>query len=84
VTVRSAGNDKIVLEDRCPVEDAEALLQLLQSRAPTEVDWTRCSHLHTAVLQVILASGSVPLGPCGDTWVRQWVAISLPQQRFDC
>ena len=75
MTVRSADNGMLVLEGVCPVEDAEALLQLLQTRPAAALDWTRCSQLHTAVLQVVLASGRVPLGPCGDAWVGKWLAL---------
>jgi hypothetical protein len=63
----------IVLEGACPVEDAEPLLQLLQGTPSGSLDWTRCSHLHTAVLQVILAARIAPVEPCGDLWVRQWL-----------
>ena len=72
MSVRRHNNGTIVLEGHCPVEDAEALLQLLQGSPDASLDWTQCTHLHTAVLQVILAAGSVRLGPCGDSWVRQW------------
>jgi hypothetical protein len=64
----------IVLEGACPVEDAEPLLQLLQKSPDGALDWGRCNHLHTAVLQVILAARIAPAGPCGDSWVRQWLA----------
>lgn len=64
----------IVLEGACPVEDAEPLLQLMQKFPAAALDWTRCSQLHTAVLQVILAGRMTPAGPCGDPWVRQWLA----------
>lgn len=73
MTVRSADNGMLVLEGECPVEDAEALLQQLQSRPTATMDWTRCSCLHTAVLQVVLASGERPAGPCGDPFVSQWL-----------
>ena len=29
--------------------------------------------------QVILAAGIAPAGPCGDPWVRQWVASARPE-----
>jgi hypothetical protein len=64
-----------VLEGICPVEDAEPLLQMLQMTPAGPLDWTRCNQLHTAVLQVILAAGVMPVGPCGDAWVRQWVGL---------
>ena len=51
---------------------AERLLARLRPGAA--LDWTRCSQLHTAVLQVILAARMTPAGPCGDPWVRQWLA----------
>lgn len=56
----------IRLERRCPVDEAEPLLRLLQDNPSAELDWTQCSHLHTAVLQVILAAKPTVTGPCGD------------------
>jgi hypothetical protein len=76
MTVRSA-DGTLVLEGVCPVEDAEVLLQLLQTNPVAVLDWTPCRQLHTAVLQVVLASGLVPLGPCGDGLVDQWLARKL-------
>jgi hypothetical protein len=73
VTVRRTDDGRLVLEGICPVEDAEALLQLLQTGLDGELDWTTCRQLHTAVLQVVLASGLVPRGPCGDTLVEEWL-----------
>lgn len=73
MTVRSADNDMLVLEGECPVEDAETLLQQLQSKPTATVDWTQCNYLHTAVLQVILASGRIPSSICGDPFVSRWL-----------
>lgn len=74
MTVRRGDDGTIVLDGICQVEDAEPLLQLLQARPTAGIDWTHCRQLHTAVLQVVLASGRVPLGPCGDLWVERWLA----------
>lgn len=63
----------VVLEGKCPVEDAEPLLELLQATPSAALDWRRCSHLHTAVLQVVLAARPALLGSCGDAWIGQWV-----------
>jgi hypothetical protein len=79
MTVRSSDTGIVILEGACGVEDAQPLLQLLQVTTPPAVDWTTCSHLHTAVVQVLLASGIAPKGPCGDSWVREWLAPELPQ-----
>lgn len=77
MTIRRNAAGTIVLEGTCAVEDAEPLLQMLQATPVTAVDWTACRQIHTAVLQVILASGIVPSGPCGDIWVEQWLAPGL-------
>jgi len=77
VTVRRNTDGKIVLDGRCPVEDAEPLLQLLQATPDAMCDWTGCSHLHTAVVQVIMAARPALAGPCGDPWIEAWVAPQL-------
>jgi hypothetical protein len=79
VSVRRDDSGAIVLHGVCLVEDAEPLLQMLQMTPAAPLDWMPCSHLHTAVLQVILAAGIAPAGPCGDPWVRQWVASARPE-----
>lgn len=81
MTVRSADNGTVTLEGACPVEDAEALLQQLQSKPTATVDWTQCSYLHTAVLQVVLASGRIPSTPCGDQFVGQWLQATCNSSR---
>jgi hypothetical protein len=76
VSVNRRSDGTIVLGGRCPVEDAESLLELLQVSSAAPVDWTQCIYLHTAVLQVILGARRMLVGQCGDAWVRQWVEIS--------
>lgn len=77
MTVKRGDNGIVVLDGVCAVEDAEPLLQLLQAIPAAVVDWTSCRQLHTAVFQVILASGIASIGPCGDAWVAQWLAPKL-------
>ena len=79
MTVGRSDTGIVALEGVCAVEDAEPLLQLLQATPGASVDWTRCRQLHTAVFQIILASGVAPIGPCGDAWVAQWLACKLPR-----
>ncbi len=74
MSVRRDDSGQVVLEGDCPVEDAERLLQLLQSTPGAPCDLTRCNRLHTAVVQVILAVRPTLIGPCGDPWVEQWIA----------
>jgi hypothetical protein len=76
VSVCRQEDGTILLEGGCPVEDAESLLQLLQATPGAPVDWTRSNHLHTAVLQVILAARPTLVGRCGDPWVAEWVNVA--------
>ncbi len=46
----------IHLEDACPVEEAERLLELLQSGTATGIDLDGCRSVHTAVFQLLLAA----------------------------
>jgi hypothetical protein len=73
VSVCRRSDGTILLEGVCPVEDAESLLQMLQATPAAPLDWTRSNHLHTAVLQVILATRPTLIGRCGDAWVAEWV-----------
>lgn len=79
MSARRDDNGCIVLEGRCAVEDAEPLLQLLQATPRAPCDWTRCSHVHTAVVQVVLAARPALVGPCGDPWVEQWIRPMIPR-----
>ncbi len=75
MSVHRNDDGTVILEGTCGADDAEPLLQLLQATSQARVDWARCDHLHTAVLQVILAARPLLVGPCGDAWVRQWVSF---------
>jgi hypothetical protein len=74
MSVRRHDDGTIILEGGCPAEDAESLLQLLQATPEARLDWAECGHLHTAVLQVILAARPLLVGPCGDPWVHHWMS----------
>jgi hypothetical protein len=65
--------DVILLEDICAVEDAEILLQELLTGA-AHVDWSGCTHLHTACLQVLLAARPPLQGSPANPEIARWVA----------
>jgi hypothetical protein len=75
MTIRRA-DDTIMLEDVCPVEDAETLMQELQVGA-TSIDWSGCSHLHTACLQVLLAAQIPVHGTPANPALARWVTPIL-------
>lgn len=72
MTVRLDG-ETIWLQGRCHVEDAEPLLGLLQAKPGRIVDCSRADTLHSAVVQVLIASGSPVTGDSSDEFTRQWV-----------
>jgi hypothetical protein len=74
--IRRTG-ETIWLEGPCPVEDAEALLQAVQEGGAV-ADWSGCTLLHAACLQVLLAAllpvRGVPKNPA----LARWLAPCLP------
>jgi hypothetical protein len=82
VTVRADDDGTIVLEGACPIDDAEPLLQHLLAHPGAAVHWRRCEHAHTAVLQVLMASGRHLVGPPGSVFLRGLV-IGRPEHDND-
>jgi hypothetical protein len=75
MTVKTDDEGVIVLDGECPVEDAESLVQLLQAQPEGPVDWSACTRLHTAVLQVLMTATPIMRGECGDAFVARWGRI---------
>jgi hypothetical protein len=64
-------------EGVCTVEDALPLLEFLTGSAAPEVDLSDCTHLHTALLQLLLAvRPEVAVSPVDPSLVR-WVGPLL-------
>ena len=55
MTVSVTKDGAIELSGHCGVEDAEALQQRLLAAPRSTVEWSSCEHLHSAVIQVLLA-----------------------------
>lgn len=77
MTITRAANGAVELEGFCPVEDAEALLQVLLASPGVSVDWSACEWAHTAVIQVLLAARIVPSGAPKGAFLRDHVARVL-------
>lgn len=77
MTVRLAEAELIVLEDECPSEEAEMLLQRLLAAPEAVVDLQRCESLHAAVIQVLLAAKPTLQLPPTDTAVGSWLRSVL-------
>jgi len=74
--------ERALLADVATVEDAEPLLQWLQEHPAGTVNLADCTHLHTACLQALLASGAgieaMPVEPTLAAWLA---ATNLSQRK---
>ena len=79
MTVRTVESELIVLEGKCPSEEAEVLLQRLLATPGAIVDLQRCETLHAAVIQVLLTAKPTLQLPPTDTAVGRWLrSVLLP------
>ena len=65
------------LEEVCTVEDAEPLLDWLQRHRKGSVNLKQCSHLHAAVLQVLMATAPKISAPPPEGFLREHVLPAL-------
>ena len=63
--------------DVVSVDDAEALLEWLQKNAGASVDFSACTHLHPANLQVLMAAEPVISAWPADTGLAAWLKSAL-------
>jgi hypothetical protein len=79
MTVQTAAAELIVLQGKCPSEEAEMLLQRLLATPDAAVDLRRCESLHAAVIQVLLAAKPTLQLPPTDTAMGNWLrSVLLP------
>ena len=79
MTVRAAEAELIVLEGKCPSEEAEMLLQRLLAAPHAVVDLQGCETLHAAVIQVLLTAKPTLQLPPTDTALGRWLrSVLLP------
>jgi hypothetical protein len=74
--------DAVVLDAVCDVEDAEFLLQHIQAGV-TFIEWSGCTHLHTACLQVIMAARLPMRGVPANSALARWLAPLLLHHETD-
>jgi hypothetical protein len=61
------------LEAECGVEEALALLEHLAAPQPPAVDLRTCTHLHTALAQVLAACRPRAAAPPDDAFLARWL-----------
>lgn len=65
----------------CAVEEAESLLQWLQDQPRGKIKLKECTHVHTAVLQVLLAARVMVTLPPEDPELAHWLMPALRAAR---
>ncbi len=68
---------KAVFSDVVDAGEAETLLEWLQKYPKGKLDLGGCTHLHPAVLQVIMAAARTPSVPPNDKPLATWLASAL-------
>jgi hypothetical protein len=67
------GKNTVVFEEDCTVEEALPLLEYFQAHPGARVNLRACTHLHTAVLQVLMAVApkiaALPTEPFLELWL---------------
>lgn len=63
----------IPFQDDDPVDEAEALLDLLLANPNAPVDWTACRQLHSSLVQVLLAARPAMRGVPESSFLQRWI-----------
>lgn len=73
--------DQAFFEEVCAVEESETLQHWLVDHPQAQLEFAACTHLHTAVLQVVLCSNARKGQPPADSILR--AALYSKPQRGD-
>ncbi len=83
MTIRLADDGVIHLEGACPIEEAEPLLRLLAGQPAAAIDWRRCDHVHSAIIQLLLAARPRLIGPPADGFLARHLAGQLERDGIE-
>ena len=65
--------DRILIQGIYGADDVEVLMSALRAHGSSIVDLSEAGHLHTAILQVLLAFRPSITGTPRDTFIRAWL-----------
>lgn len=80
MTVARSEAGAISLEGDCGLDDVEPLLSLLLEAPDAAIDWRSCRQAHTAIVQLIMASGRAILGPPDNPFLETLIEPLLCRQ----
>ena len=73
-------NNLAAFVDVVSVEEAEGLLEWLQTHPSAKVALEKCSHVHPANLQVLLAAGTIVSSWPSDAKLSDWLKPALQRE----
>jgi hypothetical protein len=73
--------DRIWLQGNCGADDVELLMSGMRLDGSAMVDLSEADHLHTAILQVLLAFRPSITGTPRDSFIRTWLIPVLVAER---
>lgn len=65
----------------CSIEEAESFLEWLLVTEESEIDLSQCEHIHTAILQAILAVKPKIKGNFQNPSLASWLNVTLANHR---
>jgi hypothetical protein len=71
------GEDLILIDGVCGVEEAMPLLEFLQTHGAVRIDMRECTHIHSAPLQVLMAAAERVTDLPEEKFLRRWLAPVL-------
>ena len=69
--------NRAIFREEISVEEAEGLLEWLQTRPTAKADLSACSHMHTANLQVLMTAKTVISSWTKNVELRAWLEPAL-------
>ena len=69
--------NRVLFRDEVSVEEAEGLLEWLQTRPTAKADLSACGHLHTANLQVLMTAKAAISSWPKNVKLRAWLEPAL-------
>lgn len=74
---------RIQLIGHVGIDEADGVLQWFRERNRAEVDLAKCQHLHSAILQILIAANPRIVAMPLDTDLRDWLNNSLNRNSED-
>lgn len=63
----------VVFQETCSSEEAEKLREFLETNPRGRLDFKNCLHIHSSILQVLMAAHADVVVPPDDPYLRNWV-----------